>query len=292
MSLQLASSWLKNPGAAAAYLSETPQVTFFTDDCPRHSAYSFLYNETPAKENSYTYGKGLTFTLDKNTDLLGQMYLRMQVSQLRFAPIRDNDIVRACQVTDLPSQPSTEFGGLSALDATPTLIDYMGWLLMESADLLTNTTLLDRVRGDWMYIAEDLSKGETANRITSLAPNAGGANNLGYESDQTLYVPLGFFCGQGPASYFPICKLHYQMTVRVKIGPSPFRGDATGFQVGELNAATEASYAAQNGPSCRIRCTRGTCNCVKGLWTLTLQSLSWCKTIPTGCRGLLSPGWL
>lgn len=248
MSLALASSWLKNPGAASAFLVDSPQISFFLADAPRHFPYSFLYNETPAKENSYTYGRGLTFALEKQPDLLGQMYMRMQISKVKFCPIRDNDILRACQVTDLPKQPGSGYGGLSILDAAPVLIDYMGWLLMESAEMYSNTTLLDRVRGDYMFIEEDLSKDDASSRILSLAPNCGGANNLGFDKDQTLYVPLGFFCGKGPESYYPIRKLHHaDCKVKVKLGPSPFRGDATGFQVDDLNAETEAAYAKAHG---------------------------------------------
>lgn len=249
MSLALASSWLKSPGAASGYLTSSPQISFFLSDNPRHFPYSFLYKDTPAKENSYGYGRGLTFALEKDPDLLGQCYLRMQVSKVKYCPIRDNDILRACSVTDLPSQPSQAFGGLSILDAAPSLIDYMGWLLMESAELYSSTTMLDRVRGDYLFLAEDMSKDDASNRILSLAPNCGGANNLGYDKDQTLYVPLSFFCGKGPESYYPICKLHHaDLKVKVKIGPAPFRGDATGFQVDDLDADTEAEYAAENGP--------------------------------------------
>ena len=249
MSLALSSIWLKNPGAAADYLTNSPQVSIFQNDQPRHYPYSFLYNEIPAKENSFDYNRSLTFSLDKNCDLIGQMYLRMQVSRLNYAPVRDNDIVRACFLADLPDQPGSSMGGLSELDAAPVLIDYMGWLLMESAELFSSTTSLDKIRGDYLFAAEDLSKNDSANRITSLAPNAGGANNLGYTQDQNLYVPLSFFCGKDPSSYYPICKLHYaDAKVKVKVGPAPFRGDATGFQVGDFDADTEAAYAAEHGP--------------------------------------------
>lgn len=67
--------------------------------------------------------------MDKGIDLLGQSYLQLKVSKVKYAPIRDNDIVRACAFADLPTRPGPQFGGLSALDAGPALLDYMGWVL-------------------------------------------------------------------------------------------------------------------------------------------------------------------
>ena len=248
MSLQLATSWLSHPGAAADYLTSNPQVTLFASDTPRHHPYSFLFNESNAKESFFGYSRNLTFTIDKNTDLLGPVFLRMQISKLRYGPVRDNDILRACFLGDLPEQPGATMGGISKLDVAPSLIDYMGWLLMEQAELFSDTTLLDKIRGDYLFAAEDLSKGDASNAITNLAPNAGGANNLGYTQDQNLYVPLTFFCGKDPSSYYPICKLHYaNMKVKVKVGPAPFRGDATGFSADDYDAASEKVYADQHG---------------------------------------------
>ena len=82
MSLATASSWLKHPGATADYLTNNPQITLFGQDTPRHFPYSFLYNEIPAKENTFDFGRTVTFSIDKNTDLVGQSYLRLQISQL------------------------------------------------------------------------------------------------------------------------------------------------------------------------------------------------------------------
>ena len=248
MSLQLATSWLSHPGAAADYLTNSPQVTLFASDQPRHRPYSFVFHEAAAKETSFGYNRNLTFALEKNADLVGQCYLRMQISKLRYGPVRDNDILRACFLADLPERPCAKMGGISKLDVAPSFIDYMGWLLMEQAEIFSDNTSLDKIRGDYLMAAEDLSESDSSNIITNLAPNAGGANNLGYTQDQNLYVPLTFFCGKDPSSYYPICKLHYaNMKVKVKVGPAPFRGDATGFHVDDYDAATEKAYADQHG---------------------------------------------
>lgn len=252
LSLQLATTWLSGQSGSAvdAYLTDKPEVTLFTQTKPRHTPFSFVHVEVPAKENAIDYNGSATFILDQLGDLLGPVYLNMCTSQLNYMPIRDENVVRACRLSDLPNEPVNSYlGGLSRLDVQAAWVDYMGYAMLDRATWGSQTGApIEELTGDYLLLMNDAGRRQDKNFATTLPDNLGGANNLG-NNPQTLYVPLQFSWTKEWSESFPINAMHYSTPqIKIKLNPPPFRGDATGFQIPGYDRTVQAQYKQLNGP--------------------------------------------
>ena len=250
-SLQLASTWISGQTGTpvSQYLTDPAQATLFANPQPRITPFSFVYVEQPPTENSVTYGGTATFKLEKTGDLLCNTYLVLQTSPINYMPIRDESITRACFLADLPAEPQeASLGGLSRLDTQATWIDYMAYVMLDSATFgNVGSQPVETLTGDYLMMMNDEQRRQDQNFITTLPDNEGGSNNLG-NGTQRLYVPLLFSFAKKFQDAFPIKNAQYStQQIRVKLGPAPFRGDATSFEPPGYDPVACAEYAAANG---------------------------------------------
>jgi hypothetical protein len=253
LSLQLASVWLNGQQGDStpvnAYLTDKPEVTLFARTKPRHTPFSFVHVEVPAKENAIDYNGSATFVLDQLGDLLSNVYLHMSTSALNYLPIRDENVVRACRLSDLPNEPVNSYlGGLSRLDVQAAWVDYMGYAMLDRATWGSQTGApIEELTGDYLFLMNDIARRQDLNFASTLPDNNGGASNLG-NNPQSLYVPLLFSWTKEWSESFPINAMHYSTPqIKVKLGPAPFRGDATGFQIPGYDPTVQAQYRQLNG---------------------------------------------
>lgn len=256
ISLQVPQTWIAgqrvvDPGQEniESYLVDPEQVRLFQTIKPRAAPYAFVHIDVPCVENKRGYDCSVSFNLDKLGDYLANAYLSMTTAPLLYMPLRDRSVTRACWLADLPDSPVSNYlGGLSRLDTQSAWIDYMGYAMLQSATFgPKNASVTETVTGDYLLLKNDTSRHQDTSFSATLPDTVGGANNLG-NSQQVIYVPLLFSWAQRFSEAFPLAAAHYcTPQIKAKIGPAPFRSDATSFKVPGYDKAEQELYASMNG---------------------------------------------
>jgi len=257
VNLQVPSTWIagqqvvdKTQENIESFLVEPEQVRLFESCRPRAAPYAFVHIDVPCVENRVGYNSTCSFNLDKIGDYLANAYVSMTTAPLLYMPLRDRSVTRACWLADLPEAPVSDYlGGLSRLDTQATWIDYMGYAMLQSATFgPKNAAVTETVTGDYLFLKNDTARHQDTSFSATLPDTVGGANNLG-NNQQAIFVPLLFSWAQRFADAFPLVAAHYcTPQIKVKIGPAPFRSDATSFQIPGYDSIQQKLYAGTNGP--------------------------------------------
>lgn len=257
LSLQVPQSWVAGQRVVdstqeniESYLVEPEQVRLFESFKPRAAPYAFLHVEVPCVENRTGYNTQVSFNIDKLGDYLANAYLSIVTAPLLYMPLRDRNVTRACWLADLPEAPVGDYlGGLSRLDTQATWVDYMGYALVQQATFgPKNAAVTETITGDYLLLKNDTSRHQDTSFSATLPDTVGGANNLG-NNQQAIYVPLLFSWAQRFGDAFALASARYcTPQIKVKIGPPPFRSDATSFQIPGYDSIQQNLYANTNGP--------------------------------------------
>lgn len=226
-----------------------PDVSFFSEKTDRHTPFAWVYLNTPPNENRITYGSTLTFPLNKIGDAIGPVFLYMKISAFKFGPILDSGVVRAVRVTSLPTTPGATLGGLSQLDLLPTLVDYVGFAVLNTCEFYSGTNRIDITSGDYTFLNQDMGVQQDKCWTYTLPSNQGGADNVGSAGDQDVYVPLDLFWTRDIKSSLRHRSLQYSdSSIKVTLNPIPIRADAQNFVPPNFDQASQQLYTAVNGP--------------------------------------------
>ena len=233
-----------------SYLVEPEEVRLFQSYRPRAAPFAFIHTEVPCVENRTGYNAQTTFNLDKLGDYLAGAYLKIVTAPLLYMPLRDRSVTRACWLADLPEAPVSDYlGGLSRLDTQATWVDYMGYAMLQQATFgPKNAAATETVTGDYLFLKNDTARHQDTSFSATLPDTIGGANNLG-NNQQAIYIPLLFSWAQRLGDAFPLGAAHYcTPQIKAKVGPAPFRSDATSFQIPGYDSIQQNLYAKTNGP--------------------------------------------
>lgn len=227
-----------------------PDVSFFSDKTDRHTPFAWVYLDTPPKENRVNYNSTLTFPISKIGDLIGPVFLYMKISAFKFGPVLDSGVVRAVRVASLPDAPSADsLGGLSQLDLLPTLVDYVGFAVMNTVEFYSGTNQIDITSGDYTYLNQDMGVQQDKSWTYTLPSNQGGADNVGSSEDQDIYVPLDLFWTRDIKTSLRHRALQYSdSSIKVSLNSIPIRADALNFTPQNSDAQTTSLYIALHGP--------------------------------------------
>ena len=168
-------------GAQDVYLTGNPQITFFKVVYRRHTNFSMESIEQVFTGN-VDFGKKTSCTIARNGDLLGKMYLEIDMSGLD----RSN-------------------GGQVAR-AGHALVDYV--------EVEIGGQAIDKQYGEWMDIWAQLShSGEQFEKLERLVNGSltskNNGNATGVNRSQKLYVPLQFWFNRNPGLALPLIALQY-----------------------------------------------------------------------------------
>ena len=156
-------------GAQDVYLTGNPQITFFKVVYRRHTNFSMESIEQVFTGN-VSLGKKTSCTIARNGDLLGKMYLEVDLSS----------------TTDLVARPGH------------AMIDYV--------EVEIGGQAIDKQYGEWMDIWTQLShSGEQFQKLERLVDG----NLQGKGGNKKLYVPLQFWFNRNPGLALPLIALQY-----------------------------------------------------------------------------------
>ena len=178
-------------GAQDAYLTGSPQITFFRIVYRRYTNFALEAIEQTFN-GAADFGRRVTATISRNGDLITNMYL---------------------QVT-LPN--------LAALTSTShTLLHYtnaIGHALMRNVEVEIGGQKIDKIPGEYMELFHQLSLPEEKkngyNEMVGSYPMGGddGANNdelAANSGARTYYIPLIFWFNRVPGNALPLIALQY-----------------------------------------------------------------------------------
>ena len=163
-------------GAQDVYLTGNPQITFFKVVYRRHTNFAVEAIEQTFN-GSVGFGKRVSCQITRNGDLITKMYLK--------ATVKDS--------------------------ATGTWVDNLGYSMIKSVELQIGGTKIDKHYGIWMNLWHELSRNTDHDNSTNAM--IGGTANV--STDQTLFVPLHFFCCRNDGLALPLIALQYH-DVRVE----------------------------------------------------------------------------
>ena len=156
-------------GAQDVYLTGNPQITFFKVVYRRHTNFSMESIEQVFTGN-VSLGKKTSCTIARNGDLLGKMYLEVDLSS----------------TTGLVARPGH------------AMIDYV--------EVEIGGQAIDKQYGEWMDIWTQLShSGEQFQKLERLVDG----KLQGKGGNKKLYVPLQFWFNRNPGLALPLIALQY-----------------------------------------------------------------------------------
>jgi hypothetical protein len=196
-------------GAQDIYLTGNPQITFFKVVYRRHTNFSMEAIEQTLN-GTVAVGNKVSATVSRNGDLVGRMYVQMDMTCTANDPTAAHGAVRdVCIGTAALKEVEVEIGGQRIDKHTST------WL--QTYDELTNPVYQDTVLID-QTDATDAAEMSEAN--LRYAPNAYQNQVGGYvytsAAGHTVTVPLQFWFNRNAGLALPLIALQYH-EVKVSI---------------------------------------------------------------------------
>ena len=165
-------------GAQDIYLTGNPQITFFKVVYRRHTNFAM-----EAIEQTFTgsvdFGRKISCTIDRNGDLVGRMYLEVDMTN----------------------------GGQFDENTLPEAVHRFGHALIKEVDVEIGGQCIDKHYGEWLEIWSQLTC--TDSELTTLRTMIGGGVRNCSGKGSKLYIPLQFWFNRNPGLALPLIALQY-----------------------------------------------------------------------------------
>ena len=177
-------------GAQDGYLTGDPKITFFRSVYKQHTPFA-IESVQQVNQGTVDFGKRFTVTVSRHGDLVGPMYLEV----------------------DLP-----DLTGLGA-----SYINHVGHALIKSCEVEIGGTKIDKIYGEWLQINNELTqtseRREGYNRMVGSYDTVPHATTLNVTGGK-LYIPLNFWFTQSPSSAIPLIQLtHHDVKIHFQLRP-------------------------------------------------------------------------
>lgn len=186
---------LVSTGRQDIYLSGNPQTTFFKQVYRRYTNFAIETQRVPF-DTAVDFGKLITATIPRNGDLLGQMYLEVELPEMSGNGSGNNG--------GPLSQSSDISGGI--LIARPTnyentnpavsWVNGIGYAMIEYVSIWIGQQEVDRQYGEYLYLWQQLiTPGSKQAGIKHMTGQMDVYNDQAQKGPLHLYIPLQFwFC--------------------------------------------------------------------------------------------------
>jgi len=176
-------------GGQDVYFISNPQISFFKKVYKRHTNFSLEFQKYQV-DSILNFGKSTTFTIPRKGDLVKNLFLEI----------------------DLPNLTSKDGRKVS-------YVNYIGYAIIDYIEIYINTTKIDRITSDWMYIYNEFVIPE--NKKVGYNSMIGGKNILSYNTTNgnqggTYLIPLNFWFNKDIGSAIPHTALQYS-DIQLKI---------------------------------------------------------------------------
>lgn len=186
---------LVSTGRQDIYLSGNPQTTFFKQVYRRYTNFAIETQRVPF-DTAVDFGKLITATVPRNGDLIGQMYLEVELPEMSGNGSGNNG--------GPLSQSSDISGGI--LIARPTnyentnpavsWVNGIGYAMIEYVSIWIGQQEVDRQYGEYLYLWQQLiTPGSKQAGIKHMTGQLDVYNDQAQKGPLHLYIPLQFwFC--------------------------------------------------------------------------------------------------
>jgi hypothetical protein len=186
---------LVSTGRQDIYLSGNPQTTFFKQVYRRYTNFAIETQRVPF-DTAVDFGKLITATVPRNGDLIGQMYLEVELPEMSGNGSGNNG--------GPLSQSSDISGGI--LIANPTnyentnpavsWVNGIGYAMIEYVSIWIGQQEVDRQYGEYLYLWQQLiTPGSKQAGIKHMTGQLDVYNDQAQKGPLHLYIPLQFwFC--------------------------------------------------------------------------------------------------
>ena len=231
-------SWIRSESAINDHLTVEPEATFFKTTYKRHTPFAWediALNPVSGKGVKWAQ-KGVRFSVTPDRDLVGQMYLYLNLEKMKYGVFNDwdsgdQDVLKALPSEIIPSEPLEGLEFLHHDELKPVFIDYLGYCAVEKAQVKIGNYVLEELTGDFMQIWDSLTRHTQRSYVKNVPSGHGGLHNPGIKHDQHIYIPLQFYFNRDISNYLPIKAITYaNITVEVDLSPKPMRADALSFK--------------------------------------------------------------
>jgi hypothetical protein len=176
--------YLISKGNEDLYLNYQPQITFFKTIYKRHTNFSSetidqFFKTTP------DFGRKVSVTISKNADLLGEIYLSIELPAIN------------------------EYINSSNIRKTFRWVNNIGYALINNVDIYIGGILIDRHLGEWLHIYNELNLEKGHRRgYDIITGNIKSLNEFSEIKDSYIInIPLKFWFCLDSGLYLPLTSL-------------------------------------------------------------------------------------
>ena len=185
---------LTNVGKENIYLSSQPEITFFKIAYKRYT--NFSIEETPQYfKSTPDFGRRCTVNIGKNADLMGRVYLYVELPSIQFENVSNNN-------------NNIKFAW----------VEKIGLALINFIDIELGGKIIDRHYGDWINIWNELTISMGLKKsYNKMIGNISELTNYSFSKQSyILYIPLTFWFCQDSGLALPLIALaHNDVKIHV-----------------------------------------------------------------------------
>jgi hypothetical protein len=174
-------------GAQDIYLTGNPQITFFKVVYRRHTNFAMEAIEQ-AFTGSVDFGRKISCVVDRNGDLVGRMYLEVDMT------VNTGLSTRSDQAKEIAED-----------------VHRFGHAMIREVEVEIGGQCIDRHYGEWLELWSQLTC--TDDELTTLRTMIGGGiitNGTAVANNKAkLYIPLQFWFNRNPGLALPLIALQY-----------------------------------------------------------------------------------
>ena len=188
---------LVSTGRQDIYLSGNPQTTFFKQVYRRYTNFAIETQRVPF-DTAVDFGKLITTTIPRNGDLIGQMYLEIELPEITLAgPVPEQ--------TGIATEAPTDYENS---DPSVSWVNGIGYAMIEYVSIWIGQQEVDRQYGEFLYLWQQLTTpGSKRAGVNHMTGQLDVYNDQAQKGPLHLFVPLQFWFCRDPGLSLPIIAL-------------------------------------------------------------------------------------
>lgn len=188
---------LVSTGRQDIYLSGNPQTTFFKQVYRRHTNFAVETQRIPF-DTAVDFGKLITTTIPRNGDLIGQMYLEIELPEMTLAgPVP--------QQLGIATEGPTDYENTAP---SVSWVNGVGHAMIEYISIWIGQQEVDRQYGEFLYLWQQLTTpGSKRAGVNHMTGQLDVYNDQAQKGPLHLFVPLQFWFCRDPGLSLPIIAL-------------------------------------------------------------------------------------
>ena len=184
-------------GRQDIYLSGNPQTTFFKQVYRRYTNFSIETQRIPF-DTAVDFGKLITTTIPRNGDLLGQLYLEIQLPQMTPAgPVAPTG--------GIVTTPPTDY---ATITESVSWVNGVGYAMIDYVSIWIGQQEVDRQYGEFLYLwAQLTTPGSKQDGVKYMSGQQDVYNDTTQTGPLHLYIPFQFWFCRNPGLSLPLIAL-------------------------------------------------------------------------------------